>query len=166
MDLCLQVLIPLNLDINIHILTRLVGLSEAIFSGFASRDYAEKSHFDMTDNDATVGLRCSDGVIGRHYSYSFVLPNVSCEAKLGVIVMQLFGVLTFWRANSTEHTTSIVDPIEFYNKVEQGLRIPSVGLVAVQKLRLLSIALNKKLEMKRAVYWPETQNRLYFYKQL
>jgi hypothetical protein len=57
------------------ILARLVGLREAIFSRFASKDYAEKSHFDTTDNGATMGLRCSDGVIGRPYSYSFVQPN-------------------------------------------------------------------------------------------
>ena len=78
---------------------------------------------------------------------------MSCEGKLGVIVIQLFGVLTFWRASRTEHT-STVDPIEFYNKVEQGLRIPSVGVVAVQQLKLLSVALNKRLEIERAVYWP------------
>src|SRR5271170_4658903 len=47
-------------------LTRPVGLREAIFSGFASKDYAEKSHFDTTGNGATMGLWCSpadDGTV-------------------------------------------------------------------------------------------------------
>ena len=134
-------------------LTRLVGLREATFSGFASKDYAEKTHFDTKDNGATMGLRCSDGVIGRPYSYSFVQPNVRCEGRLGIIVTQVFGTLLFWGASETEHT-STVDPVEFYNAVAASLRIPSVGAVIVQQLKLLSAAGNKSWEMERAVYWP------------
>ena len=134
-------------------LSRLVGLREATFSGFASKDYAKKSHFDMRDNGATMGLRCSDGVIGRSYSYSFVQPNVWCEGRLGIIVTQVFGTLSFWCASGNEHT-STVDPVEFYNAVAASLRISSVGAVIVQQLKLLSAAVNKSWEMERAVYWP------------
>ena len=134
-------------------LTRFVGLREATFSGFASKDYAEKSHFDMRDNGATMGLRCSDGVLGRPFSYSFVQPNVWCDGRLGIIVAQVFGTLLFWCASETEHT-STADPVEFYNMVVAPLRIPLVGAVIAQQLKLLSVGKNKSLEMERAVYWP------------
>jgi hypothetical protein len=83
-----------------------------------------------------MGLRCSDGVIGRPYSYSFVQLNVSCEGKFGIIVTQVFGTL-FWCASETEHT-STVDRVEFYNAVAASFRIPSPGAVIVHQLKLLS----------------------------
>jgi len=59
----------------------------------------------------------------------------------------------FSRADHTEHT-STVDPVEFYGKMTQCLRIPLVGLVAEQKLKLLGVALKKRFEIETAVYWP------------
>ena len=56
----------------------------------------------------------------------------------------LFGALTFWRADRTEHN-SIVDPsVEVYDKVKQCLRILSVGLVAVQ-LKLLGVTFEEDI---------------------
>ena len=107
----------------------------------------------MRDNGATMGLRCSDGVIGSPYSYSFVQSNVWCDGRLGIIVTQVFGTLLFWSASETEHT-STTDPVEFYNAVAASFRIPSVGAVIVQQLKLLSVAGNKSVQMERAVYWP------------
>jgi len=53
-----------------------------------------------------MGLRCSDGIIGGPYSYSFVQPNVGCDERLGIIVTQVFGTLLFWGASETEHTST------------------------------------------------------------
>ena len=69
------------------------------------------------------------------------------------ITLQVFGTLSLWCASEIEHS-STMDPVEFYNAVAASLRIPSVGAVIVQQLKLLSVASNKSLEMERAVYWP------------
>jgi len=106
----------------------------------------------MTDNGATLGLRCSDGIVDRPYSYSFVLPTVSCEGRMGVIAAQPFGTLTSWVGGRCEHTSS-VDPIEFY-EVGRRFRVPSVGVVAVQQEKMLSVASKKCLETGKVVYWP------------
>jgi hypothetical protein len=71
-----------------------IGFRNTIFSGFASYDYVELSHFDMTDNGATIGVWCLEGVDDRLYHYNFVHPTVSCEGLTGIIVTQPFGTMT------------------------------------------------------------------------
>ena len=129
----------------------LIGLRNAIFSGFATRDYAEKSHFDRSDNGATLGLRCSRGVVGRPFSYSFVQPTVRCRGKIGVIVLQPFGTFMSWRGDRCEHTSS-VDAEEFYQKAAESFRVASMGVVAAQQMKLLSVSSAKSLTGEM-IYW-------------
>lgn len=76
---------------------------------------------------------------------------------MGVIVEQSIGTMTAWMGDRCEHTSS-VDPIEFGDGNEQVLeplsRVPSVGLVAVQQKKLLSVAFKKCLETGKVVYFP------------
>ena len=129
-----------------------IGFRNAIFSGFASYDYAELSHFDMTDNGATIGVRCSEGVDDRPYRYNFVHPTVSCEGLMGIIVTQPFGTMTSWLASRCEHTSSI-DPIEFYDMSQSPSREPSIGVVAAQQAKLLSGASRNEGQTNEIVWW-------------
>jgi hypothetical protein len=125
-----------------------------ILSGYASKDYAEKSHFDQFDNGATVGLRCSQSLPECPYRFCFLYPRTSCGGHQGVIVTQPFGTLTSWLANRCEHTSS-VDPAEFYRRMEEQYRVPSVGIVAAQGKKLWSGLSKKKSKFKldEIVYW-------------
>ncbi len=140
-------------------LTCLIGLRNAIFSGFATQDYAELSHFDLTDNGATLGLRCCNSIVERPYSYSFILLTIMYEGQMGVIVEQSIGTMTAWMGGRCEHTSS-VDPIEFGDGMKPVLeplalsRVPSVGLIAVQQKKMLSVAFKRRLETGKVVYFP------------
>jgi hypothetical protein len=94
----------------------------------------ELSHFVLTDNGATLGLRCCSSNVERPYSYSFILPTVMCEGQMDAIVEQSIGTMTAWMGGCCEHTSS-VDPMEFGDGMEQVSeplsKVPSVGLVAV-----------------------------------
>lgn len=55
-----------------------------------------------------------------------------------------------------------MDAVTFYQKVAEGFRVPSVGVVAAQHMKLLRVTLAKTLA-KDVVYWPayeQTKTRM------
>jgi len=130
------------------------GFRNVILSGYASKDYAERCH-DEFDNGATIGLRCSESV-NQPYRFCFLYPTISCWEQKGIIVTQPFGTLTSWLANGCEHTGS-VDAIEFYDRVEEHLRVPSVGIVGAPGKKLLSSSSKKKRRLGERIYDERTR---------
>jgi len=128
------------------------GQRNAIFSGYSSQDYAELCHFDDNDNGLTLGLRSShDSLSQARFSYAFVQPEVRYSGLKGLIAEQGFGTFTVWNSKLCEHTSS-VDPVGVYFEVEN--RVPSIGVVAAQNAKLLSLASKKSVkELENAVYW-------------
>jgi len=68
-----------------------------------------------------------------------------CKGKLGVIIRQPVGTVTLWKATKYEHTSSVderayVRMREHKTKSDDPL---SIGLVVVQKKKLLSVPHNR-----------------------
>jgi hypothetical protein len=111
------------------------------------------SHFETLDNGATVSLRCSDSMVDRPYRHCLLYPTASCGNRKGIIVTQPLGTLTSWLGNRCEHTNS-VDAVEFYNHVDEGTRVPSIGVIAAQRRKLSSVSPKNHLQLQDLIYWP------------
>ena len=129
------------------------GLRNSSLSAFASRNYDERSHHDPGETGPTIGLRCSNpDPINSHKAHVFVYPQMSCEGKQGVLIQQPIGTLTVWFASLFEHTSSVDEERILHGGKDTGT--PSVGIVAVQKNKLLSVPNNRKDVMDQLVFFP------------
>ena len=77
---------------------------------------------------------------------------MDCVLNRTTYASQSFGTMTSWRGDRCEHTSSI-DAATFYQKVAKDFKVPLVGIVAAQHMKLLRVSLAKTLA-KDMVYWP------------
>lgn len=125
-------------------------MRNSTLSAFVGRNYAELSHHDPCETGPTIGLRCSQANPKAPRAHLFVYPAMSCGDKQGIVIAQPKGTLTVWFAAKYEHTNSIDEDALLSG--EDGLL--SVGLVAVQKDKLLSVPSGRKDVMEKLVYLP------------
>ena len=120
-----------SFPLNVHCLAR---LRDAIFSGFATQDYAECCNCDKNDNGITLGLRCSQCLPGKRFSHAFVQPNVRCGGKMGIIVEQQLGTAQGWN-ESFVSTLDLLIHTNSTTKWTKNFECHLLGLSQFNKLK-------------------------------
>ena len=121
------------------------GLRHATLGAYVGRNYAEKIHLDGEEVGPTVGWRCSLENPDSPKAHLFVHPAMICKGKHNVIIKQPVGTVTLWKATEYQHTSSVDEPAyvkmkEHKTKSDDPV---SIGLVIVQKRKLLSVLRNR-----------------------
>ena len=134
------------------------GLRDLLLSAYVGMDYAELSHFDDGELGPTVGFRASKSNVSRPWAHHFVLPTLQYGHKNGVIIKQPQGAVTLWFGYLFEHTSS-VDEYEYDVELAQqqgNFKVvsSSVGLVIVQKGKLLSLPEKHKESLEKFISFP------------
>jgi hypothetical protein len=98
-------------------------------------------------------------MVDRSYRYYLLYPTASFGNSKSIIVTQPLGTLTSWLGNRCEHA-KLVDANEFYYgyHVKENTHVPSIGLVAAQPRKLLSMSSKNNMELQDLIYWPVFQD--------
>jgi len=76
----------------------------------------------------------------------FVYPEMMCDGKCGVLIPQPIGTVTLWKASLFKHTSSVDELalLKSFKGMSDENDPSSLGLVVVQKQKLLTVPSNRQ----------------------